>query len=139
MWVIVSLAMHALTYRPANIFLHQTADVGQVIVSIRGMQRVVYKARNPLIRRNESVTSVSDDIVFDALAGSRVGTVSRSDAIVKLDKWDDARGLDAFNSSLRRAQATVRRVVARPLGYTRLRIVISATWKRKCRSRTSNR
>jgi hypothetical protein len=107
MWVIVSLAMHALTYRPANIFLHQTADVGQVIVSIRGMQRVVYKARNPLIRRNESVTSVSDDIVFDALAGSRVGTVSRSDAIVKLDKWDDARGLDAFNSSLRRAQATV--------------------------------
>ena len=107
MWVMVSLAMHALAYRPANIFLPQTADVGQVVGSIREMQSVVYKSRTPLIRRNESVTSDSDDIVFDALAGSRAGTVSRLDAIVKLDEWDDARGLDAFDNSLRRAQAAV--------------------------------
>ena len=70
MWLVTVLAA---AYRPSNVLLPKRADGGDVVRSIRAM-RARLPTNATLVRRCDVVTCDADDIVFDAIAGSRRGT-----------------------------------------------------------------
>lgn len=61
-----------LTYKPANIMLNKKASNTQIKNSLTYFKNL--NITNKYVKRNQIVITDSDDILFDAIAGSRTGT-----------------------------------------------------------------
>lgn len=97
-----------LAYRPANLGLASTVTRHDIRQSVQSMIPLIANTSNATTRlhRTSLVSTVADDIVFDALSGSRSGTVLRASAAEQLQKWNDTE-LDGFDTTLLRAQVYV--------------------------------
>ena len=100
---LVTLAL--ISYRPANVMLKQRASTEDITDSINTIHAKVCKTNTYYIKRNDIVVTDADDIVFDALSGSRFGTIKTKPASLALQKWKNDKS--CFERALLRAQMSV--------------------------------
>jgi hypothetical protein len=100
---LVTLAL--ITYRPANLMLKHRASTEDVVNSLNTIHSKVLKTNTYYVKRNELVVTDADDIVFDALSGSRFGTIKTKPASLALKKWK--KDQSCFERALLRAQMSV--------------------------------
>lgn len=92
-------------YRPANVFLKQRATDTDISKSVSCLGKRIGDTSLYSVKRGDVVTSDADDIVFDALSGSRYGIVNAKKANMLLTTWQNDRG--KFQRALLRAHASV--------------------------------
>lgn len=98
----VIFAACSLLYRPANVFLPARATAFQVQTSLEAMTDAV-NISSAFQLRKSIVSSDADDIVFDAISGSRSGRVSTLHMQNCLKTWT----IEDFESCLLQAQCSV--------------------------------
>ena len=101
MWIVLL----SCAYRPANVLLPARATREDVTQSIVKFTSRVEDSTAEYIFRRDLVTTSGDDIVFDALSGSRSGRVPRPRAVELLHMYAADEG--AFDKGLLQAQMTV--------------------------------
>lgn len=81
------------SFRSADVFLGTTASATDVRSSIAALEaRMANATTADVLRRRAVVRTPADDIVFDALVGSRGGTTSAAAARRRLDAWKEEDG-----------------------------------------------
>ena len=101
MWPIL-LPIVVTSYRASNIFIPKTAQKADVVKSMRDICERI-PTNETSLRRKDIVTCDADDIVFDAIAGSRRGTVACEKARKCMKSWS----IHDFESNLMISQMTV--------------------------------
>ena len=99
------IGLLVLAYRPANVFLPARASTVEVHVGIDALCNRLHNSSLPTIRRSQVVTNDAEDIVFDALSGSRSGIVSTDHSTDRLRAY--RANPQTFDRDLRKAQTSV--------------------------------
>ena len=93
-----------LAYRPANIFSERRATPFEIEESLDKWRNVATAVNlTSTVHRYDLVETVADDILFDAVSGSRAGRVSKDRLRRTVHEWS----MDEFEQQLFRAQCTV--------------------------------
>ena len=101
----LSILIFATSYRSANIFTNIQTNSHQIRQSILKFSNTTLSG--DFIKRKDIVESVSDDIVFDAISGSRSGIVKSKDFYELVNNWGKKEDLNDFSKKLRLAQTSV--------------------------------
>ena len=98
------------TYRSANIFLPLKGNVKQIKESILRIENTIANSTASVILRNDVCCNDADNIVFDALSGSRSGRINKHKIITVFDEWKNVNNevsIHSFERSLLMSQITV--------------------------------
>ena len=94
-----------LSYKPGNIFTRRTASIAEVKTSIDKFNNL--NITDSTLRRKDIVNTIADDIVFDALVGSKSGYITKKKYDLVLQKWSEDTSLRYFSINLLKAQIFV--------------------------------
>jgi hypothetical protein len=101
----LSILIFAISYHSANVFTNIQTNSHQIRQSILKFSNTTLSG--DFIKRKDIVESVSDDIVFDAISGSRSGIVKSEDFYELVNNWEKKEDLNDFSKKLRMAQTSV--------------------------------
>ena len=95
------------SFRTENLFANQYASETEVRSSIKSFNEK--NITSMIVLRTELCNSSSDDIVFDAIVGSKVGRVKTTKFFRVLESWNKEHELDLnkFQTSLLKSQLFV--------------------------------
>jgi hypothetical protein len=105
MGVAVLCLVFASAYRPANIFLRKRASRPEIQQQFHSLTKYLHNSTNATIKRRFAVHNDAEDIIFDAIAGSRTGSIARERAVKRISWY--VENYAAFERDLFKAQVSV--------------------------------